>query len=54
MGEPEPDRTVLDLGCGSEFDTPLAAGQVGQAGRAIGVDLTPGMIDRARQYAARM
>jgi hypothetical protein len=37
-----------------EFDTPLAAGQVGQAGRAIDVDLTPGMIDSARQNAAHV
>jgi arsenite methyltransferase len=54
MGEPDPGQAVLDLGCGSGFDTLLAAGRVGQTGRAIGVDLTPGMIDRARQNAAPM
>jgi arsenite methyltransferase len=54
MGEPEPGRTVLDLGCGSGFDTLLAAGRVAQTGRAIVVGLTPGMIDRARQNAAPM
>ena len=54
MGEPEPGQTVLDLGCGAGFDTLLAARRVGPSGRAIGVDMTPGMIARARQYAARM
>jgi arsenite methyltransferase len=52
MGEPGPGRTVLDLGCGSGFDTLLAARRVGSSGRAIGVDLTPAMIARARRNAA--
>lgn len=46
-------ETVLDLGSGAGVDVFLAAGQVGPAGRVIGVDMTPAMIDRARDNAAR-
>jgi arsenite methyltransferase len=41
-------ETVLDLGCGAGVDTLLMARQVGPAGRVIGVDLAPEMVDRAR------
>jgi SAM-dependent methyltransferase len=40
--------TVLDLGCGSGVDTIRAADRVGPAGRVIGIDMTPEMVDRAR------
>ncbi|MBN1293945.1 MAG: arsenite methyltransferase [Candidatus Latescibacteria bacterium] len=43
--------TVLDLGCGGGFDVFIAARKVGSAGRCIGVDMTPDMIDRARKNA---
>ena len=45
-------ETVLDLGCGAGIDTLLAARAVGPSGRAIGLDMTPEMTDRARQNAA--
>lgn len=45
---------VLDLGCGAGLDTLLAARQVGQAGRVIGVDMTPAMLDKARAGAATL
>jgi len=45
-------ETVLDLGCGSGFDVLLAANQVGETGRAIGVDMLPEMIERASRNAA--
>jgi len=44
-------ETVLDLGCGAGFDCFLAAGRVGPKGRVIGVDMTPEMLDRARDHA---
>lgn len=45
-------ETVLDLGSGGGFDCFLAAKQVGEAGRVIGVDMTPEMITKARRNAA--
>jgi SAM-dependent methyltransferase len=47
-------ETVIDLGSGGGFDCFLAARQVGPEGRVIGVDMTPDMIARARQNAAKV
>ncbi len=44
-------ETVLDLGSGGGIDCFLAARQVGPSGRVIGVDMTPEMLDRARENA---
>jgi arsenite methyltransferase len=41
-------ETVLDLGSGGGFDCFLAAQEVGTDGHVIGVDMTPDMIERAR------
>ena len=46
-------ETVLDLGSGAGLDCFLAAQRVGRTGRIIGVDMTPEMIDRARDNARR-
>jgi len=46
-------ETVLDLGCGAGFDCFLAAARIGDNGRVIGVDMTPEMLDRARDNARR-
>jgi arsenite methyltransferase len=46
--------TVLDLGSGGGLDCFLAAKQVGETGHVIGVDMTPEMIERAQQHAARL
>ncbi|RJP24244.1 MAG: methyltransferase domain-containing protein [Candidatus Abyssobacteria bacterium SURF_5] len=43
---------VLDLGSGAGFDCFLAAKKVGSAGKVIGVDMTPEMLDKARKNAA--
>ncbi len=45
----ETGETVLDLGSGAGFDCFLAAREVGSDGRVIGVDMTPEMIERARE-----
>jgi arsenite methyltransferase len=45
---------VLDLGSGAGFDALRAAAAVGPSGRVIGVDMTPAMVARARQSAARL
>ena len=44
-------ETVLDLGSGAGFDSFLAASMVGPRGKVIGVDMTPEMINRARENA---
>lgn len=46
-------ETVLDLGSGAGIDVFLAAREVGDTGRVIGVDMTPEMLDRARENAQR-
>ena len=48
----KPGETVLDLGSGGGLDAFLSARQVGPEGRVIGVDMTPAMLERARQNAA--
>lgn len=42
---------VLDLGSGAGFDCFLAAAKVGAKGKVVGVDMTPEMLDRARENA---
>lgn len=44
---------VIDLGSGGGFDCFLAAKRVGDKGRVIGVDMTPEMIDKARENARK-
>ncbi len=46
-------ETVLDLGSGAGVDCFLAARDAGPTGRAIGVDMTPAMIEKARANAAK-
>jgi arsenite methyltransferase len=46
-------ETVLDLGSGAGIDAFLAAREVGARGRVIGVDMTPAMLTRARENAAK-
>jgi len=47
-------EVILDLGCGGGFDCFLAAQKVGDRGRVIGVDMTPEMLAKARENAAKM
>src|SRR3954465_7287635 len=46
-------ETVVDLGSGGGLDVFLAARKVGPTGRAIGIDMTPEMLDLARQNAEK-
>jgi len=42
---------VLDLGSGAGFDCFLAANSVGKTGKVIGTDMTPEMVEKARENA---
>jgi SAM-dependent methyltransferase len=46
-------ETVVDLGSGGGLDVFLAAAKVGPTGKAIGIDMTPEMIELARRNAGR-
>ncbi|MDP3011999.1 MAG: arsenite methyltransferase [Candidatus Hydromicrobium sp.] len=46
-------EVVLDLGSGAGFDCFLAATKVGPKGKVIGVDMTPEMIEKARDNAKK-
>jgi SAM-dependent methyltransferase len=48
----QPGETVLDLGAGGGFDIFIAGRKVGATGRAIGVDMTPEMLAKARRNIA--
>jgi arsenite methyltransferase len=47
-------ETVLDLGSGAGFDCFLAANKVGKDGKVIGVDMTPEMVEKARENARKV
>ena len=48
IGEGE---TVVDLGSGGGIDVFLASRRVGQKGKVIGLDMTPEMVNKARENA---
>ena len=48
----KPGEIVLDLGSGGGFDIFIAGRKVGATGRAIGVDMTPEMLGKARRNIA--
>ena len=47
----KPGEVIVDLGSGGGLDVFLAAKKVGPTGKAIGIDMTPAMIERARVNA---
>src|SRR5881396_3500665 len=47
-----PGEVVVDLGSGGGLDVFLAAKKVGPTGKAIGVDMTPEMIELSKKNAA--
>ncbi len=48
-----PGEVVVDLGSGGGLDVFLAARKVGSTGKAIGIDMTPEMVERARSNATK-
>ncbi len=47
----KPGQTVLDIGSGAGIDCFIASEKVGPQGRVIGIDMTPEMLEKARQNA---
>jgi len=54
LGLPHASEHVVDVGCGAGVDSLIASRMVGPAGRVIGVDMTPAMLEKARASAAEM
>ncbi|MFI6865833.1 class I SAM-dependent methyltransferase [Nocardia sp. NPDC050406] len=44
-----PGQNVVEIGCGSGAHLPLLVEAVGPTGKVIGIDLSPGMLERARR-----
>jgi arsenite methyltransferase len=51
LGELRPRERVVDVGSGAGIDSLIATKKVGPEGRVIGVDMTPVMLEKARQAA---
>jgi ubiquinone/menaquinone biosynthesis C-methylase UbiE len=54
IGSLKAGETVVDLGSGGGFDCFLAAKEVGETGKVIGVDMTPDMISKSRRNAEKI
>lgn len=50
----QPGERVVDVGSGAGFDSFIAAGQVGPAGRVTGVDMTVEMLEKSRATASML
>ena len=51
VGRIDKGLTVVDLGCGAGVDLLISALLVGESGKAIGVDITPKMVQKAKHHA---
>ncbi len=51
LGPIMPGEHVVDIGCGAGIDSLVASKMVGENGRVIGIDMTPAMLNKARQSA---
>jgi len=49
----EPGAQVLEIACGTGANLPYLAAQIGPAGRLVGADATPAMLDQARRLVER-
>lgn len=47
-------EAVLDVGCGAGFDVFVATRLVGPQGRAVGIDVTPRMVEKAKEHLSRL
>jgi arsenite methyltransferase len=54
LGALHEGERVIDVGCGAGIDSLIAARMVGASGAVIGVDMTPAMVARATESAARI
>ena len=48
IGQIDDDEAVLDVGCGAGVDTIIAGKMTGPAGKAVGIDVVPKMLEKAR------
>jgi SAM-dependent methyltransferase len=48
-----PGEVVVDFGSGGGIDVILAAQQVGPQGKVVGIDMTPEMVERAREAVGK-
>lgn len=53
MANMQPGEVVVDIGSGGGLDSFLAARRVGPTGKVIGVDMTPSMLERAREASKK-
>jgi len=53
LGPIKKGETVLDVGCGAGVDTIFAAIMAGPEGRVVGIDLTPEMLERAKENSRK-
>ena len=54
LGPLHEGESVLDIGCGCGVDTLISAIMVGPKGKAVGIDLVPEMLVRARENLWKM
>ena len=54
LGPLQTGEDVLDVGCGAGTDTLIAAQMVGPTGSVKGIDMTPGMVAKARRSTSEM
>lgn len=54
LGVIKPGQSVLDIGCGAGFDVFVAARLVGPQGRAVGIDVTLRMVEKAKEHLSRL
>jgi arsenite methyltransferase len=50
----ERGERVVDVGSGAGFDSFIAASQVGESGRVVGVDMTAEMLDKSQATASAL